>query len=164
MTASMVSMDDKVTCRRCRRPLRSARAVAAGIGERCALLALLEAVGGPVWAVEGPSAAQSVVALVTAFFEHADDQVGPLLAEADLRDVAGLLAAVTALYLQDQPVSEVLPREGGKFLPSVKQLGHWLKAREGRHFGEYRLRRRYDKHAKVNLWWVEHNPAANPQT
>jgi len=103
MTASMVSMDDKVTCRRCRRPLRSARAVAAGIGERCALLALLEAVGGPVWAVEGPSAAQSVVALVTAFFEHADDQVGPLLAEADLRDVAGLLAAVTALYLQDQP-------------------------------------------------------------
>ena len=62
------------------------------------------------------------------------------------------------------PLSEVLPREGGKFLPSVKQLGHWLKAREGRHFGEYRLRRRYDKHAKVNLWWVEHNPAANPQT
>ncbi len=62
------------------------------------------------------------------------------------------------------PLSEVFPREGGKYLPSVKQLGHWLKAREGRHFGEYRIRRRYDKHAKVNLWHVEYNPAAAPQS
>jgi len=58
------------------------------------------------------------------------------------------------------PLSEVFPREGGKFLPSVKQLGHWLKAREGRHFGEYRLRRRYDSHGKINLWRVEHSAAA----
>ncbi|MFH8387730.1 hypothetical protein ACH4E7_43795 [Kitasatospora sp. NPDC018058] len=60
------------------------------------------------------------------------------------------------------PLSDAFPREGGKFLPSVKQLGHWLKARDGRHFGEYRLRRRYDSHAKVNLWRVEYNAAAVP--
>jgi hypothetical protein len=53
------------------------------------------------------------------------------------------------------PLADVFPRDGGKFLPSVKQLGHWLKARDGRHFSEYRLRRRYDSHGKVNLWRVE---------
>ncbi|MFJ2737671.1 MULTISPECIES: hypothetical protein [unclassified Streptomyces] len=53
--------------------------------------------------VGGPSAAQSVVALVTAFYEREDAQVGPLLDEADLRDVAGLLAAVTALHLEALP-------------------------------------------------------------
>jgi hypothetical protein len=89
-------------CRRCRRPLSSREAAAAGIGARCALLAFGEAADARR---EGaaPSAAQSVVALVTAFYKRADDQVPPLLAEADLRDVAGLLAAVTASYLEDQP-------------------------------------------------------------
>ena len=89
-------------CRRCHRPLSSAAAVAAGIGARCALLAFLEAASGAQGVPVGPSAAQSVVALVTAFFEHQDDQVGPLLDEADVRDVAGLLAAVTASYLEGQ--------------------------------------------------------------
>lgn len=91
------------TCRRCRRPLRAPQAVAAGIGARCALLAFLEAVSASQAAGAGPSAAQSVVGLVSAFFAHADDQVGALLDEADLRNVAGLLAATTALYLEDQP-------------------------------------------------------------
>src|SRR5881409_2239638 len=111
--ASMVPMDDKVTCRRCRRPLRSPHARAAGIGARCALLASLEALSGFAGALEGPSAAQSVVALVTAFLKRADDQVGLLLDEADLRPVAGLLAAVIALHLEGQPDAvEMLRRVG----------------------------------------------------
>jgi hypothetical protein len=96
-------MDDKVTCWRCRRPLRSRHAIAAGIGARCALLALLEALSESQRAVEGPSAAQSGVALVTAFLDRADDQVGALLAEVNHRDVAGLLAAIVALYLEGRP-------------------------------------------------------------
>ena len=113
MRASMVPMDGKVTCRRCKRPLRSSHAVAAGIGARCALLASLEALSGFAGAVEGPSAAQSVVALVTAFLKHADDQVGVLLDEADLRPVAGLLAAVMALHLEGQPDGVARLRRAG---------------------------------------------------
>ncbi|MEU3340688.1 hypothetical protein [Streptomyces sp. NPDC006668] len=44
-----------------------------------------------------------MVALVTALLEHAEDQVGLLLDEADLRPVAALLAAVLALHLEGQP-------------------------------------------------------------
>ncbi|MFE2838341.1 hypothetical protein ACFXI6_46510 [Streptomyces mirabilis] len=77
--------------------------MAAGIGARCALLAFAEAVSGPQASVSGPSAAQSAVGLVAAFCAHADDQVPTLLNEADLWNVSGLLAATTALYLQDQP-------------------------------------------------------------
>lgn len=44
-----------------------------------------------------------MVALVTALLKHADDQVDVLLDEADLRPVAGLLAAVLALHLEGQP-------------------------------------------------------------
>ncbi|QIY72053.1 hypothetical protein HEP84_25790 [Streptomyces sp. RLB1-33] len=83
--------------------MSSRDAVAAGIGARCALRAFEEAASGLCGPAGAPSAAQSVVALVTAFYEHADEQVGPLLEEADLRNVAGLLAAVTALHLEDQP-------------------------------------------------------------
>lgn len=90
-------------CRRCRRPLSSRDAVAAGIGARCALLAFLEAAIGLRVTTNGPSAAQSAVALTAAFVARADDQVGPLLDEADLRNVAGLLAAVAALHLEGQP-------------------------------------------------------------
>jgi len=59
-------------------------------------------------------------------------------------------------------LSEVFPREAGKFLPSSIKLGLWLKARNGRHFGEYRLQRRHDSHTKVTWWHVEYNPAAMP--
>ncbi|MFJ9903934.1 hypothetical protein ACIRVK_13685 [Streptomyces sp. NPDC101152] len=40
---------------------------------------------------------------MAAFYEHQDDQVGPLLDEADVRNVAGLLAAATARQLADVP-------------------------------------------------------------
>ncbi len=92
-----------VRCRRCHRPLLAPAAATAGIGARCALLASLEALSSFTGGGKVPSPAQSVVALVTAFLEHADDQVGVLLDEADLRPVAGLLAAVLALYLEGQP-------------------------------------------------------------
>ena len=39
--------------------------------------------------------------------------------------------------------------------PSTKQLGHWLKAREGRYFGTHKVVRLYDSHRKQNLWRVE---------
>lgn len=90
-------------CRRCHRPLTARAAVVAGIGSRCALLASLEALSGFAGGGAAPSPAQSVVALVTAFLQRADDQVGALLDEADLRPVAGLLAAVMALHLEGQP-------------------------------------------------------------
>ncbi|MFF4823135.1 hypothetical protein ACFY20_08870 [Streptomyces sp. NPDC001312] len=68
---------------------------------------------GPERAVGAPSAAQSVVALVTAFYAREDAQVGPLLDEADLRDVAGLLAAVTALHLEAVPDGAARLRRAG---------------------------------------------------
>ncbi|WP_328757479.1 hypothetical protein [Streptomyces sp. NBC_00271] len=77
--------------------------MAAGIGARCALRAFAEALGGRCGGGGVPSAAQTAVALVTAFHEREDATVRDLLDEADLRDVAGLLAAATALYLQAQP-------------------------------------------------------------
>jgi hypothetical protein len=62
------------------------------------------------------------------------------------------------------PLSDVIPREAGKFLPSPIKLGLWLKARNGRHFGEHRLQRRIDGHTKVTWWHVEYNPvSAAPQ-
>ncbi|NNN30734.1 hypothetical protein HLK59_10230 [Streptomyces sp. S3(2020)] len=75
--------------------------MAAGIGARCALLTIVEALAGC------PSAAQSAVALTAAFLQGADEQVGPLLDEADLRGVAGLFAAATALVLERQPDGRV---------------------------------------------------------
>lgn len=62
------------------------------------------------------------------------------------------------------PLSDVIPRDAGKFLPSPIKLGLWLKARNGRHFGEYRLQRRVDGHTKVTWWHVEYNPAAEQPT
>jgi hypothetical protein len=61
---------------------------------------------------------------------------------------------------QPGPLSDVAPREAGKFLPNPIKLGLWLKARNGRHFGEYRLQRRVDGHTKVTWWHVEYNPVA----
>lgn len=95
-----------IVCRRCHRPLTSPLAVAAGVGGRCALLDLIEAAQRPVapTAVSvGATSARTAIALVAAFLHHQDEQIGPLLHETDVRDVAGLLAAVTAQYLQDQP-------------------------------------------------------------
>lgn len=60
------------------------------------------------------------------------------------------------------PLTDVIPRDGDR-IPSKQKLGRWLKAREGRHFGEYRLRSRYDRNAKVNMWHVDFNAAAVPE-
>lgn len=90
-------------CRRCHRPLSSPLAVAALLGERCALLVLAEAVSARQAAVDGPTPAQSAVALTAAFLQGSDDQVPVLLDEADLRDVAGLFAATVARVLEGQP-------------------------------------------------------------
>lgn len=94
------------TCRRCGKPLTAPLAVAARVGARCALLefaaAAAEGRTATVADVE-PTPAQSAVALIAAFFHGQDDQIGPLMLEADMRDVAGLLAAFAALFLEDQP-------------------------------------------------------------
>lgn len=50
---------------------------------------------------------------------------------------------------------EHVPRLRDGELPSTKQLGHWLKAREGRYFGTHRVVRMYDAHRKQNLWRVD---------
>ncbi|WP_051741191.1 bifunctional DNA primase/polymerase [Kitasatospora sp. MBT66] len=40
-------------------------------------------------------------------------------------------------------------------LPSAKQLGHWLKARQGRYFGTHKLVQFPDSHRKQNVWRVD---------
>ncbi|MFD5508290.1 bifunctional DNA primase/polymerase [Streptomyces sp. NPDC127051] len=40
-------------------------------------------------------------------------------------------------------------------LPSGKQLGHWLKARQGRYFEDLKVVLVYDSHRKQNTWRVE---------
>lgn len=45
-------------------------------------------------------------------------------------------------------------------LPSAKQLGHWLKAREGRYYEDLKVIRVPDAHRKQNLWRVEKYGAA----
>lgn len=89
------------TCRRCRRPLTSPLAVAAGIGARCALLALAES----QQAVDrAPSAAQTAVSLVAAQMGGVDQQTyAGLLNGADTAEVAGLLAAGAAIALRRMP-------------------------------------------------------------
>ncbi|MER5356106.1 hypothetical protein ABT093_38020 [Kitasatospora sp. NPDC002551] len=48
-----------------------------------------------------------------------------------------------------------VPRLRDGDVPSTKQLGLWLKAREGRYFGTHKLTRVFDSHRKVNLWRVD---------
>lgn len=47
-----------------------------------------------------------------------------------------------------------VPRLQSGELPSPKQLGHWLKAREGRYFEDLKIVRVPDAHKKQNLWRV----------
>ncbi|WP_236653675.1 hypothetical protein, partial [Streptacidiphilus melanogenes] len=49
---------------------------------------------------------------------------------------------------------DYLPEIKGQ-APSARQFGHWLKAREGRYFGEFKLVSAYDSHLKQNVWRVE---------
>lgn len=48
-----------------------------------------------------------------------------------------------------------VPRLHNGDAPSPKQLGHWLKAREGRYFEDLKVVRVPDSHRKQNLWRVE---------
>lgn len=52
-------------------------------------------------------------------------------------------------------LKEVVPRLHNGDLPSTKQLGHWLKARQGRYFEDLKISLVYDSHRKQNLWRVE---------
>ncbi|MFB7739598.1 bifunctional DNA primase/polymerase [Streptomyces sp. NPDC056112] len=47
-----------------------------------------------------------------------------------------------------------VPRLHNGDLPSPKQLGHWLKAREGRYYEDLKVVRVPDSHRKQNLWRV----------
>ncbi|MYW50574.1 hypothetical protein GTY64_03640 [Streptomyces sp. SID8376] len=51
-------------------------------------------------------------------------------------------------------LKEDVPRLHNGELPSPKQLGHWLKAREGRYFEDLKIVRVPDAHKKQNLWRV----------
>lgn len=51
-------------------------------------------------------------------------------------------------------LKEDLPRLHNGDAPSTKQLGHWLKAREGRYFEDLKIVRVPDSHKKQNLWRV----------
>jgi hypothetical protein len=50
---------------------------------------------------------------------------------------------------------DYIPRQKGDELPSAKQLGHWLKARQGRYFGTRKLVQVPDAHLKQNVWRVD---------
>lgn len=52
-------------------------------------------------------------------------------------------------------LKEAVPRLHNGDLPSPKQLGHWLKARQGRYFEDLKISLVYDTHRKQNLWRVE---------
>ncbi|MEU1421500.1 bifunctional DNA primase/polymerase [Kitasatospora sp. NPDC005751] len=45
-------------------------------------------------------------------------------------------------------------------LPNAKQLGHWLKSRQGRYYGTHKLTMVPDSHRKQNLWRVDVHAAA----
>ncbi|MFD0344036.1 bifunctional DNA primase/polymerase [Streptomyces sp. NPDC127117] len=59
---------------------------------------------------------------------------------------------------------EHVPRLRDGEPPSTKQLGHWLKAREGRYFGTHKVVRLYDAHRKQNLWRVDVHAARGTGT
>jgi hypothetical protein len=58
-------------------------------------------------------------------------------------------------------LSRVMPTNGDK-IPNSKQLGKWLRARQGRFFSGYRIMSRRDARQKINYWRVE-GPAAAKQ-
>ncbi|WP_438478989.1 bifunctional DNA primase/polymerase [Streptomyces asiaticus] len=51
-------------------------------------------------------------------------------------------------------LKEDVPRLYNGDAPSTKQLGHWLKAREGRYYEDLKVVRVPDSHRKQNLWRV----------
>ncbi|MGW3024806.1 bifunctional DNA primase/polymerase [Streptomyces sp. NPDC001221] len=67
------------------------------------------------------------------------------------RDVIGEEPVTTKQLLG---LKEDIPRLHNGEAPSTKQLGHWLKAREGRYFEDLKVVRVPDAHKKQNLWRV----------
>ncbi|WP_432135172.1 hypothetical protein [Streptomyces sp. bgisy154] len=61
--------------------------------------------------------------------------------------------AVTAKELLG--LKESVPRLHNGDVPSPKQLGHWLKAREGRYYEDLKIVLVYDRNLKQNRWRVE---------
>lgn len=51
-------------------------------------------------------------------------------------------------------LGDVIPRGKGGELPSPKQFGKWLKAREGRYYSDLKISSGYNSNRKVNLWRV----------
>ncbi|MGW0169529.1 bifunctional DNA primase/polymerase [Streptomyces sp. NPDC003343] len=68
-----------------------------------------------------------------------------------------------APHLNGRPVTtkellslkDAVPQLHNGDLPSGKQLGHWLKARQGRYFEDLKVVLVYDSHLKQNTWRVE---------
>lgn len=52
-------------------------------------------------------------------------------------------------------LKETVPQLHNGDMPSGKQLGHWLKARQGRYFEDLKVVLVYDSHRKQNTWRVE---------
>ncbi|MDX3507338.1 bifunctional DNA primase/polymerase [Streptomyces caniscabiei] len=52
-------------------------------------------------------------------------------------------------------LKDTVPQLHNGDLPSGKQLGHWLKARQGRYFENLKVVLVYDSHLKQNTWRVE---------
>ena len=52
-------------------------------------------------------------------------------------------------------LKDAVPQLHNGDLPSGKQLGHWLKARQGRYFEDLKVVLAYDSHLKQNTWRVE---------
>ncbi len=56
-------------------------------------------------------------------------------------------------------LKDTVPQLHNGDLPSGKQLGHWLKARQGRYFEDLKVVMVYDSHLKQNTWRVEQHLA-----
>ncbi|MFD5818104.1 bifunctional DNA primase/polymerase [Streptomyces sp. NPDC127038] len=65
------------------------------------------------------------------------------------------LSARTVTTKELLALKDAVPRLQNGDPPSPKQLGHWLKARQGRYFEDLKISLVYDTHRKQNLWRVE---------
>lgn len=106
-------MTATVECRRCGRPLTGRLAREAGIGGTCALRETAQWLTQVVGPRQTATPSQLAVALVSAFLHRADYEAMEILNEGDMRDVAGLFAAATALHLEDLPDGEERLRRFG---------------------------------------------------
>ncbi|TJZ41190.1 hypothetical protein FCH28_37525 [Streptomyces piniterrae] len=69
-------------------------------------------------------------------------------------DTLGDTPRKTGELVISSELAEVVPRLKNGDLPSAKQLGMWLKSREGRYYGDLKLASKYDSNLKSNRWRV----------